>query len=100
MVNADQRAILEQIGSPAEVDREIQSFRRAALRLSSKHPNLVDKYPNEWVAVYQGRVRARGRSLNSLLIQLEKKGLPREHVLIRHLTKQRRAMILNCRVKG
>lgn len=86
--------VLKQIGNPAEVDRELQAFRRTAWALSSRHPRLIDRYPKEWVAVYRGRVRAHGRTFRSVMEQIDEKGLPRGHVIVRFIHKDGRTMIL------
>ena len=86
--------ILSQLGNPADIDRELQRFRRSARTLSSNHPRLIDRYQKKWVAVYDGKPRAQGRTLQSVLQQLEKKGLPREHIIVRYIDRNQRTMIL------
>ncbi|MBI4216087.1 MAG: hypothetical protein HY687_01650 [Chloroflexi bacterium] len=93
-VNAMTQTVLEQLGNPAAVDRELQSFRRAARVLSSKNPRMIDRYSKQWIAVYRGRVRAQGRTFLSLITQVDKLKLPREHVIVRFIDKNERTMIL------
>jgi hypothetical protein len=93
-VAIDAKAVLEQLGNPADVDRELQSFRKAARVLSSQRARLIDRYPKQWVAVYDGKVRAQGRTLQAVMKQIEKEGLPREHTVVRFIDKTRRTMIL------
>ena len=88
------RAILEQLGGPQTVDEEMQQFRRAARVLSSKQPRMIERYPNEWVAVYRGRVRAHTKTFKRLMTQIDRKGLPREHIIVRFIDKSERTMIL------
>lgn len=89
-----EQVVLEELGNPADIDRELQSFRRAALVLSSKHPRLIDRYPKQWVAVYRGRVRASGRTFWSVLRQIDQRGLPREQIIVRYIDRNQRTMIL------
>jgi len=86
--------IRQVIGNPADIDRELQSFRRSARVLSSHHPRLIDRYQKKWVAVYDGRTRAQGRTLQSILQQIDRMGLPRECVIVRYIDRNQRTMIL------
>lgn len=89
-----EKTILEKLGNPSEVDRELSSFRKSAMVLSSKQPRLINRYPKQWVAVYNGKTIATGRTLNSTLRNVDKKGIPREHVIVRYIDKNQRIMIL------
>lgn len=91
---AEVQAIIEQLGDPAQVDRELRTFRKAAQVYSAKHPRMIDLYPKQWIAVYQGRVRAHRRTLQSLLAEVDKKMLPREQIIVRLIDRSRRTMIL------
>lgn len=89
-----EKSVLEKLGNPSKVDKELRSFRKSAMVLSSKHPRLVNRYPKQWVAVYNGKTIAVGRTLNSALRESDKRGIPREHVIVRYIDKNQRAMIL------
>ena len=91
---AREQIILDQIGNPADIDQELQSFRRSARTLSSHRPRFIDRYQKKWVAVYDGKTKAQGRTLQSIWRQLDKKGLPREHVIVRYIDRNQRTMIL------
>ena len=67
-VRMQKEEVLTLIGNPKKVGEELQSFRRAAKVFSSKHLQLIDRYPKQWIAVHQGRVKACGRTFNRLLI--------------------------------
>ena len=87
--------VLRQLGgTAAEVDREIQRFRQAARVLSSSHPRLIEQYPKQWVVVHKGKVEAHAKKFASVMKQISEKNLPREHVIIRFIDRNRRAMIL------
>ena len=90
----EKQSILDLIGNPKEIDRDLQSFRKTAQRLSSRHPRLIDKYPKQWVALHSGRVRAHGRSLKGVLREIDAKGLSREQTIVRFINKEPRTMIL------
>ena len=82
------------LGDPKKVDRELQAFRRSTRRLSSNHPRLIDRFPKQWIAVYDGKVLAQAKTFSSLMTQVDEKGLPRQHTIVRYIDKNRRTMIL------
>lgn len=86
--------VLKLLGDPTQVDEELRRFRKAARILSSNRPRLLDHYPQQWVAVHEGRVKAQGKTLRSLLTQVDKQGLPREHIIVRFIGRTQRTMIL------
>ena len=86
--------ITKRIGKPEEIDRDLQSFRKSAMLLSSSHPRLVDSYENQWVAVYEGDTVAHGDTLKEVLEKIDKKGIPRGHVVVRYIDRAPRTMIL------
>jgi hypothetical protein len=80
--------------TPKQMDRELRAFSRAARVLSSDHPRLIDKHPKEWVAIYDGNVRATGKSFSALVSQLKKKGLSPSDTIIRYIDTSGRKLIL------
>jgi len=91
---ATKKGILSLIGDPQEVDRELTSFQRTASVLSSEHPRLVDEYPQRWIVAFEGKIRASGSTLTSVLEQADAEGLPRDRIIVRHIDKNQRTMIL------
>ena len=89
-----ERSVLRQMGDPADVARELASFRKAAKSLSSKHPRFIEKYPKQWVVVYEGKVRARGQTMQSVLIQAKKQSIPIGNAIVRFIDRNERTFIL------
>ena len=86
---------LRHLGGTAEtVARDLEAFAEAARVLSSNHPRLIDERPLQWVGVYQGQVAASGKTLASLMKQLESAGIPPEHTIVRFIDKEERTLIL------
>lgn len=92
--NAKIQTVLKQIGNPAKIDKELQDFHKAALALSSNYPRLIDSYSKQWIAVYHGEVKAKGRTFQSLMDEVDEKKIPREGVIVRYIDRNLRAMIL------
>ena len=86
--------LLRMLGNPVRLHRELQDFRKAAQALSSDHPRLIAQYPNQWVAVYRGKVAAHGPTLDSVLGKMKRRKIPQGRTIVRYLEKNRRTMIL------
>ena len=93
-MGTDEQTILEQLGDPADVVRELQEFGRSARTVSSKYSELADRYPGPWVALCEGKVRVHGRTFQDVMQKIDQEGLSREHTLVRFLDKDDRVMIL------
>jgi hypothetical protein len=93
-VDSKTLSVLEQIGNPADIDRELQIFRREARALAHRQRELKDRYRDQWIAVFDGEVRAAGRTFESVLKQVDREGLPKERTLVRYIDEDDRAMIL------
>jgi len=89
-----ERSALHQMGEPKDVASEMARFRRAAKALSSNHPRYIEKYPKQWVVVYDGRVKARGQTLQSALLQAKEQNLPTRNAIVRFIDKSDRIFIL------
>ena len=88
------QSILDQLGDPADVVRELKAFRRAVRDLDNQHPHLVDCYPEQWVAVLDGKVRAHGPTFSEVMKKIDQEGLPKERTIVRFIDKVERAIIL------
>ena len=86
--------VLKMLGDPKRVDAELRRFRSTARALSSNRPRFIDRYEKQWVALHEGKVRATGKTLRSLLTQVDKQGLPRRHLIVRYIDRTQRTMIL------
>ena len=67
----DRQAILDQIGDPAEIARSLEAYRKDMELAFSKRAEFVKKYPDQWVALFRGKVRAHGTDLPSLIDELK-----------------------------
>ena len=86
---------LAQMNEPPEsAARSLRKFQRSACILSSNQPRLIDEYPDQWVAVSDSTVVAHGENLDTILRQVEKKGLHRSDVIVRFIERTQRTLIL------
>ena len=91
---ATKNVLASLLQNPARLNRDLQRFRKAAKALSSDKPRLIDKYPNQWVAVYRGKVAAHATTLNAILGKMKRKKIPQKHTIVRYVEKNKRTMIL------
>jgi hypothetical protein len=80
--------------TPKQIDAELRSFSRAARRLSSNRPRLIERHPKEWVGLYDGKVGATAKSLRELVTKLKKRGLSPNDAIIRYIDTSERLLIL------
>jgi hypothetical protein len=55
---------------------------------------MIDRYPEQWVAVYDGKVKAHASDFDTVLSQIDKARIPRKLTLIRYIAKKPSSMIL------
>ena len=79
---------------PKEVDRQLRTFSRAARVLSSDHPRLIEEHANEWVGIFDGKVRATAKSFDAVVSELKEKGFPPNESIIRYIDVSGRKLIL------
>ena len=89
-----ERSVLRQMGKPKTVAREMARFKKAAKALSSNHPRLIEEFPKQWIVVYDGKVRARGQTMQSALLQAREQNLPTSNAIVRFIDKNDRIFIL------
>jgi len=88
------RKVLDSMGGPNRVAKELRQFSRDSRLLSAVLKNLRTSLPNRWVAVFNGEVVETDKSLTRLLKKVEALGLDPGRVAIRFLEHPRRFHIL------
>ena len=73
---------------------KLRKFDRS-VELLCKNENLASEYPNEWIAVYEGKIQAHKRKLETLLKELDSHSIPRNETVIRFIEKEPRMLILH-----
>lgn len=89
-----QDEIAKLIGDTREVGDALQAFRKTAMFLSSQYPQLIERYPGQWIAMHSNEVRAHGDSLESVLRKIDEKGLSRDETVVRFMQKDPQTLIL------
>ena len=76
------------------IAEEFRSFCKSGPLLSSHHKRMIDLYPDQWIAIYDGRVEAHGNDYGELLSQIDRRKIPRRLTVLRYITRKRKSMIL------
>jgi hypothetical protein len=78
-----------------EMQRDLEDFSKSAALLSTRHAELVEQYPTQWVGAYKGRVVATASTLPLLLAQLDVSGIPRGNTAVQFISRDEPVMILH-----
>jgi Family of unknown function (DUF5678) len=77
-----------------EKQAELRRFRNDALYYEAHREELLQKYPEQWIAVLNEEIVGADADFDGLLQQLDKKGVPAERVFIEHATRKDELLIL------
>ncbi|HEY7062673.1 MAG TPA: DUF5678 domain-containing protein [Chloroflexota bacterium] len=79
---------------PIQIQQELERHRRDAEYFQQHRQELLERYPDRWVAVYNQQVVGAAKHHKRLLRQLERKGIPAGFVLCDYLTDNADELIL------
>ena len=88
------RSPIADLGDPAEIWAELMDFTQSAQILSETTLRLIDEYPHQWVAVFNGKVASAASSFQQVLEQVDACRLPRDKIIVRYIDKEPKTMIL------
>ena len=80
--------------TPREIAAALRDFTESARILSNAYPHLIDQYPDMWIAVTRGSVRAHADTFDEVLAKIDAAGIPRSEVIIRLIEREPRTFIL------
>lgn len=70
------------IGDPAEFVRRQLSFKKSCDFFDAHYHELLKQYPDEWIGIFDGEVRAHAADIHELLARLDSLQVPRGNSLI------------------
>jgi Family of unknown function (DUF5678) len=76
------------------IQEELDRFQEDIDYFQLHQEELLDKYPDTWVAVFEKRVVGVDPDLRQLLQDLQDRGIPTEKTLVRHLSTKEDLLIL------
>ena len=77
-----------------EIADQLRDFSASARLLSDKRQDFLKKYPQKWVSVYRGETVAHADTIEDLMDEMEKAGIPASNAVIRFIDEKRATMIL------
>ena len=80
-----------------QVKTATDQYREDAQYFEQHRQELLNEYPDHWLAVYAGRVAATASTLPRLVRCLEKQGLPRGQVFVEYLSRDPDLLIVTAR---
>lgn len=60
----------------------------------AQYDELLAQYPEQWIAIFGKTVVAAAPDPDDLIVAIKAKGIPPEHTLIEHLTREEQLLIL------
>lgn len=76
------------------VFQRLQRFQRDIDYYESHRAELLDRYPEQWVVIFNEQVAGTDHDVERLLARLEEQGTPLESALIKRLTTKEELFIL------
>ena len=76
------------------VSQRLQRFQRDIDYYEACHEELLNRYPEQWVAIFDEQVAGTDHDVERLLAQLEEQGTPLDRALIKRLTTKEELFIL------
>lgn len=80
--------------SPAEIGRTLRDFSDSADAFTLSKDELVRRFLNKWIAIYQGDVAAAADDLHELKRRVAALGIPAGQALFRHIDRREKVFIL------
>jgi len=93
-ISAMGRRLMRDVGTPEDIYQSLRAFRKDLTALSEQRNKLTEKYPNKWIAFYEGEVVSVATTTEELLNAVERDGLPRDKVVTQFLGTEKITMVL------
>jgi Family of unknown function (DUF5678) len=77
-----------------EHQAELRRFHQDTDYLRTHLKELLDRYPEQWIAIYNREVVGAATDFDSLLAELKKTGIPIGQALVEQMTRQDDQLIL------
>lgn len=93
-ITMDIKNIVATAGGEEVIEMRLRRFEEDAYYLQSLRQELLRKYLDQWIAVYERSLVAHGRTIAELRKQLSVKGIPQNEAVIDFIASERKAMLL------
>ena len=77
-----------------QLQLELERFKKDTTFYEAHYEELLQKYPDRWVAIYNEQVVGNAKDLNRLIAQLHKKRIPQGRAFVEYVTDKEDLLIL------
>ncbi len=91
--NPGAQSVVVELGDGKAIQASLRASTRRWRELHSRWDELLQKYPDQWIAYYDGDV-AVGKTLEQLLVTMDMRGFPRGETPIEFMETEPMEMIL------
>lgn len=82
-----------------QVQQELERYRNDALYFEAHRRELLEQYPERWVAIYFEQVVATAKNMKTVIRQLQRKNIPPGRVFLEYVTANEDVLILDFAVQ-
>jgi len=75
-------------------DKELQRYKRDVVYFEANYSKLLQRHPDQWIAIYDQKVVGISSGLNDLLDQIERAGISPGLAFTEYLSTQEEVLIL------
>jgi len=90
----DINALMEKVGGETAIGLALRRFNEDVDYLQSVRHTLLQKYLDQWVAIYERNLVAHGKSATELRRRLTQKAIPANEAVVDFMASERKAMLL------
>ena len=87
-------AMIEEMGGARSLIDDLAEFRQLGIRMREEHAELIEQYPDRWVAVGLDGLLTVGDSEDEVFKVIDEKGIPRSDVVVEFLDTDPPVLIL------
>ena len=80
---------IKSAGGKEEFQKKFEQYKESVASIEANRDELLKKYDNEWIAVYNRKVVAHAKKLQELIQKVEPTGLPTNEVLIEFISSRK-----------
>ena len=93
-ITIDIKNMVASAGGEEAIEMKLRRFEEDMRYLQSLREELLRKYLDQWVAVYERSLVAHGKTISELRKQLSVKHIPQNEAVIDFIASERKAMLL------
>jgi len=93
-ITMDIKNLVATAGGEEAIEMKLRRFEEDARYLQSLREELLRKYLDQWVAVYEQSLVAHGKTISELRKQLSTKRIPQNEAVIDFIASERKSLLL------